>query len=114
MAICKSFVRPPLDYGDIIYDQLNSFAFHQKLESFQYYQYYTDLAVKGTIGEAPEENTAQTINFSIKDFFSKCDRIHSFLWICLYLLKKFLMENFIFLCSGNSSQRQFRKVCSFF
>ena len=28
MAICKSFVRPPLDYGDIIYDQLNSFAFH--------------------------------------------------------------------------------------
>ena len=33
---------------------------------------------------------------SMKDFFSKCDQIHSFLRIWTYLLKKFLMENFIF------------------
>ena len=37
--------------------------------------------------------------FSIKDFFSKCDQIHSFLRIGSHLLKKFLMEHFIFLCS---------------
>ena len=34
--------------------------------------------------------------FSIKNFFSKCDQIRSFLWIWSYLLKKSLMENFIF------------------
>ena len=40
----------------------------------------------------------QKIKFSIKDFFSKCDQIHSFLWICSHLLKKPLIENFI-LCA---------------
>ena len=33
---------------------------------------------------------------SIKHFFSKCDQIRSFLRIWSYLLKKSLMENFIF------------------
>ena len=33
---------------------------------------------------------------SIKDFFSKCDQIRKKLRICSHLLKKFLMENFIF------------------
>ena len=41
--------------------------------------------------------TAQKIKFSIKDFFSKCDQIRRFLWIWSPLLKKFLMENFIFM-----------------
>ena len=36
------------------------------------------------------------MKFSIKDFFSKCDQIHSFLRIWSHLLKKSLMENFIF------------------
>ena len=36
---------------------------------------------------------AQKMKFSIKDFFSKCDQIRSF-WS--HLLKKSLMENFIF------------------
>ena len=39
---------------------------------------------------------AQKMKFSIKDFFSKCDQIHSFLRIWSHSLKKFLMENFIF------------------
>ena len=36
------------------------------------------------------------MNFSIKDFFSKCDQIHRKLRIWSHLLKKSLMENFIF------------------
>ena len=36
------------------------------------------------------------MKFPIKDFFSKCDQIRSFLQIWSYLLKKSLMENFIF------------------
>ena len=36
------------------------------------------------------------MKFSIKDFFSKCNQIRSFLRIWSHLLKKSLMENFIF------------------
>ena len=36
------------------------------------------------------------MKFSIKDSFSKCDQIRSLLRIWLHLLKKSLMENFIF------------------
>ena len=41
-------------------------------------------------------NTAQRIEFSIKIFFSKCDQIRRKLRIWSHLLKKSLMENFIF------------------
>ena len=40
--------------------------------------------------------TAQKMKFSIKYFLSKCDRIRSKLRIWSHLLKKSLMENFIF------------------
>ena len=36
------------------------------------------------------------MKFSIKDFFSKCDQIRSFMRIWSHLPKKSLMENFIF------------------
>ena len=44
--------------------------------------------------------TAQKMKFSIKDFFSKCDQIPRFMRIWSHLLKKSLMENFIF-CAVN-------------
>ena len=40
--------------------------------------------------------TAQKMKFSIKDYFTKCDQICSFLRIWSQLLKKSLIENFIF------------------
>ena len=40
------------------------------------------------------------MKFSIKDFLSKCDQIRSFLQIWSLLLKKSLMENFIFCAVG--------------
>ena len=36
------------------------------------------------------------MKFSVKDFFSKCDEIRSFLRIWSYLLKKSLLESSIF------------------
>ena len=36
------------------------------------------------------------MKFSIKDLFSKYDQISSFLRIWSHLMKKYLMENFIF------------------
>ena len=44
--------------------------------------------------------TVQKLKFSIKGFFSKCDQIRTFLRIGSHLLKKSLMENFIF-CAVN-------------
>ena len=40
--------------------------------------------------------TVQKMKFLIKDFFSKCDQIPSFLRIWAHLLKKSLIKNFIF------------------
>ena len=39
------------------------------------------------------------MKLSIKDFFSKCDQIRSFVRVWSHLLNKFLMENVIFSCS---------------
>ena len=36
LTIYKSFIRPHLDYGDIIYDQAYNASFNQKLELLQY------------------------------------------------------------------------------
>ena len=42
----KSFIRPHLDYGDVICDQEYNVSFHQKLESIQY---NSALAITGAI-----------------------------------------------------------------
>ena len=36
ITMYKDFVRPHLDYGDIIYDETYNKTFHQKLDSVQY------------------------------------------------------------------------------
>ena len=50
------------------------------------------------VKQSPEDgcSTAQRMKFSIKDAFRKYDQIHSFLRIWSHLMKKSLMENFIF------------------
>ena len=36
ITICKAFVRPHLDYGDIVYDQPKNECLCQKIKSIQY------------------------------------------------------------------------------
>ena len=52
--------------------------------------------VKLDIYQFVATNTAQKMNFSIMDFFNKCDQMRRFLRIWSYMLKKSLMENFLF------------------
>lgn len=40
------------------------------------------------------------IKFSVRDFFSKCEQIGTFLWICSHVLRKYLAENFPLCCSS--------------
>ena len=56
-----------------------------------------------------EWHTAQKLKFSIKDFFSKCDQIRNKLRICSHLLKKSLMESFIF-CAVCSVKKLFLEI----
>ena len=52
LTIYKSFIRPHLDYGDIIYDQAFNASFHQKLDSTQYNAAFaTTGAIRGTSKE---------------------------------------------------------------
>ena len=53
------------------------------------------------------------MNFSIKGFFSKCGQIGRKLRIWSYLLKKSLMENFIF-CAVHEIFLQSEKLYPFF
>ena len=46
LTIFRSFIRPHLDYGDIIYDKAYNESFHAKLESLQY---NASLAITGAI-----------------------------------------------------------------
>ena len=50
---------------------------------------------------------AQKLKFSIKVFFSKCDQIHRKLRIWSHLLKKSLLEKFIF-CVAYVKQHRMR------
>ena len=52
-----------------------------------------------------EKHTEQKIKFSIKDFFSKGDQILRKLRIWSHLLKKSLMENFIFCAVSTPTTR---------
>ena len=36
MTMYKAFLRPHLDFGDLIYDKAYNETFHQKFESIQY------------------------------------------------------------------------------
>ena len=46
ITIFKSFIRPHLDYGDIIYDRAYNTSFHQNIESIQY---NAALAITGVV-----------------------------------------------------------------
>ena len=58
LTIYKTFVRPHLDYGDMIYDQTYNASFHRKLESIQY---SACLAITGTIRGTSYEKLNQEL-----------------------------------------------------
>ena len=52
IIIYKAFIRPHLDYGDVLYDQAFNNPFKEKLEPFQY---NACLALTGAIRGTSEE-----------------------------------------------------------
>ena len=60
IAFFKSFVRPYLDYGDIIYDRAYNTSFHQNIESIQY---NAALAITGAVRGTSREKLYQELGF---------------------------------------------------
>ena len=60
ITLYKSFVRPHLDYGDILYDQARNESFHLKLVSVQY---NACLAITGAIRGSSREKLYQELGF---------------------------------------------------
>ena len=62
IKIYKAFVRPHLDYGDILYDQAFNLSFQQKLESIQY---RACLAITGAIPGTSREKIYQELGLEL-------------------------------------------------
>ena len=58
LTIYKSFVRPPLDYGDVIYDQPNNSNLSDKIESVQH---NAVLAITGAIRVTSKQKLYQEL-----------------------------------------------------
>ena len=65
LAIYKSFVRPHLDYGDVVYDRSNNSCLSDKIEAVQY---NAALAITGAIRGTSKEKLCQELGReSLKD-----------------------------------------------
>ena len=58
ITIYKSFIRPHLDYEDLIFDQTNNKSFHESLESLQY---NASLAITGAIRGSSKKKPNQEL-----------------------------------------------------
>ena len=71
ITIYKAFVRPHLDYGDILSDQAYNMSFHHKLESIQY---NACLAITGAIRGTSMEKLYQELgleSFQLRRWYRK-------------------------------------------
>ena len=65
LILYKSFARPHLDYGDVIYDQPNNSRLSDKIEAVQY---YAALVIAGAIRGTSKEKLYQELGLeSLKD-----------------------------------------------
>ena len=76
MTIYKAFLRPLIDYGDIIYDQPQNESFCEKLESVQY---KATLAITGAMQGISCDNTFQKLGLESL----KSRRWYNVLVVCL-------------------------------
>ena len=75
LTIYKCFIRPHLDYGDIIYDQAYNLSFHQKLESIQY---NAALALTGAIRGRSREKLFQELGLESLQLRRWCRKLCCF------------------------------------
>ena len=87
MAIYKSFLRPLIDYGDIIYDQLQNKSFCEKLESAQYKHF---LAKTGAIQEASRDKIYKELGLESLNTRRCCKHLN-----CMFKIMKEEAPNYL-------------------
>ena len=71
LTIYESFIRPHVDYGDVIHNQYYDDSFHTKLKP---YQYKAALVMTGTIKGSSAEKLYQELgiqHFRSRDWFRR-------------------------------------------
>ena len=102
LTIYKSFIRPHLDYGNIIYDKVFNQSFHIKLESLQY---NATLAIAGAMAASSTEKMYEELGLeSVKSkdvgtekcvffiTFSQVNHGHTFLILYQIVIGNFKQE----------------------
>ena len=89
VTIYKSFVRPHLDYRDILYDQTFNNSFHERLESIQY---NAALAITGSTRDSPRENVYQKLGFESLQQLRRYRKLCLFFKIMKNQSPKYLFE----------------------
>ena len=89
LTIYKSFIRPHLDYGDIIYDQAYNASFHQKLDSIQY---NAALAITGAIRGTSKEKLYDELGLETLEKRRWYRKLCCFLKIFRYKFPKYLFN----------------------
>ena len=75
ITIFKAFIRPYLDYGDILYDQAYNILFNQKLESIQY---NASLAITGAIRNTSKEKKQGLESLQLRRWYRKLGMFYKF------------------------------------
>ena len=88
ITLYKSFIKPYLDYGNIIYEQAFNSSFHEKLESIQY---SASLAITGAIRGTSREKLYNKLGF---------ESLHAKRWYrklcCFYKFYVFKQPEYLF------------------
>ena len=102
LTVYKSFIRPLLDYGDIIYDKAFNESFHEKLESLQY---NAVLAITGAIRGSSTEKLYEELgleSLKLRRWYRKMS--------LLYKIFKNESPGYLFnTIPNNNAQRQTRQ-----
>ena len=107
LTIYKSFIRPHLDYGDIIYDQAYNASFHQKLELLQY---NACLAIFGAIKSTSREKLYKELRLQSHQLRRRLRKL-----CCFYKLFKSEHPHYLFkLISSRSSSYVTRNIHNLF
>ena len=82
VTIYKAFVRPHLDYGDVLYDQAFNNSLYAKMESIQY---NACLAITAVIRGTPREKIYQELGLESLQLRRPCQKLFSYsirsIWI---------------------------------
>ena len=97
ITIYKSFLRPHLDYGDIIYDGAYNSSFHENIESIHY---NAALAIAGAIRGTSKEKIYQELGFESLQQRRWCRKL-----CCLFKIIKNRSPGYLFKLVPSSTSR---------